>query len=65
MKTLRFCAKLYRLEALEQAVRAYAGLAPVCVEQGEDYHVVSGFSQAGEPALADEFSNYALSLMRG
>jgi hypothetical protein len=62
MQTLSFARDLYSAEAVDEAVKAYAGLAQFAVSQVESDLVV----QVSEPdpdvadVLADEFCNHVL-----
>ena len=66
MPLLKFNTKIYKKEAVREAVSAYSSLAKIKIEETKDYieiridHIDCKF----KGLLADEFSNYALGMAK-
>lgn len=64
MKTINFNKKIYTEDAIRRGAKAFAALANFKISENKNYFIVkiNGADRNDENALADEFSNFVLSV---
>jgi len=66
LSVVRFNTKIYKREAIKKTLSAYSSLADFILRERRDYidvEIWNPVSQSGN-ILADEFSNYALGMVK-